>query len=90
MMLLAGLEPGKDIEIRIAALRLGEYFAKNSDLRGIYSVIGMMGLGCKQIPQPPAVTAVNLCSPSPSQVEEGMETPQSSAPVRAMGRGAAR
>ena len=116
MILLAGLEPGKDIEIQISGLQPGERFAeegiprsnrlartrfeglsviglsdvndrtltrnisilvqsaRSADPRGIYSILGMMGLGYKQILQPPPAESR---SPSPPGTADMLEPAQS-------------
>ena len=115
MILLAGLEPGKDIEIRIVGLRPGERFAqegvprpnrvartrfeglsviepsnvndrtltrnisnlvqaaRSADPRGIYSILGMMGLGYKQILQPQPAES---CSPSLPRTGDVLQSAQ--------------
>jgi FlaA1/EpsC-like NDP-sugar epimerase len=123
MILLAGWEPGKDIEIRIVGLRPGERFAeegvprsnrvartrfeglylietskvndrtltrnisslvqaaRSADPRGIYPILGMMGLGYKNIFQPPPAEPR---SPSPSETAEVLEpspSPPTAAPL---------
>ncbi len=128
MILLAGLEPGKDIDIRIVGLRPGERLAeelfgrservaktrfkglsvieppavdhrtlmqnisqlvqsaRSADPRGIYSILGMMGLGYKQILESPGA---KVRPPSPPRAGEGLDTLQSSSPARPLREGVA-
>jgi FlaA1/EpsC-like NDP-sugar epimerase len=128
MILLAGLEPGKDIEIRIMGLRTGERFvqesvprskraiktrfeglsvlessdvndgsltrnisglvqtARSADPRGIYSILGMMGLGYSHFPQPPPAESRPTL---PLGAEEIHNTPQSTPHAPALRKGAA-
>jgi FlaA1/EpsC-like NDP-sugar epimerase len=117
MILLAGLEPEKDIAIRMIGLRPGERLAeelvsrservaktrfkelsvidppavnhrtllmnisqlvqaaRSTDPRGIHSILGMMGLGYKHYPQPPAG---KLRPPSSPLAGECLDSRQSS------------
>jgi O-antigen biosynthesis protein WbqV len=128
MILLAGLEPGKDIEIRIVGLRPGERFAeegvprsnrvartrfeglsviepseandrtltpnisslvqaaRSADPSGIYSILGMMGLGYKKIFHPPPAESR---SPSPLRPEDVVEPEQAPPTVPPLSKGAA-
>lgn len=123
MILLAGWEPGKDIEIRIVGLRPGERFAgegvpranrvartrfeglyviepskvndrtltanishlvqaaRSADPRGIYSILGMMGLGYKKIFQPPPADSRSSSSPGTADVLEPAQSPPAVAPL---------
>jgi FlaA1/EpsC-like NDP-sugar epimerase len=128
MILLAGLEPGKDIEIRIVGLRPGERLAeegvprpnraartrfeglsviepspvndrtltrnisnlvqaaRSANPRGIYSILGMMGLGYKKIFQAPPAESP---SPSPPRTGDVLEPTQSPPTVPPVSKGAA-
>jgi FlaA1/EpsC-like NDP-sugar epimerase len=128
MILLAGLEPGKDIEIRIVGLRPGERFAeegvprsnrvartrfegmsvieptdandrtltrnishliqaaRSSDPRRINSILGMMGLGYKQILQP---RPAELHSPSAPGTGDALEPAPSTPSALPLSKGAA-
>ena len=123
MILLAGLEPGKDIEIRIVGLRPGErsaedgvprsnrvtktrfeglsvigpsdvddrtltrnisilvQAARSADPRGIYSILGMMGIGYKQILQPPPAEPPSPAPPETGDVQEPAESPGTVPPI---------
>jgi FlaA1/EpsC-like NDP-sugar epimerase len=122
MILLAGCEPGKDIEIRIVGLRPGERFAeegvprssrvartqfeglytiepskvndrtltrnisylvqaaRSADPRGICSILGMMGLGYKNIFQPSPTEPRSPSPPGPLEVLEPAQSPPTVAP----------
>jgi FlaA1/EpsC-like NDP-sugar epimerase len=128
MILRAGWEPGKDIEIRIVGLRPGERFveegvprsnrvartrfegldviepskvndrtltrnisylvqaARSADPRGIYSALEMMGLGYKNIVQPPPPEPR---SPSPPETVDVLEPAQTPPAVAPLSKGAA-
>jgi FlaA1/EpsC-like NDP-sugar epimerase len=128
MILLAGLEPGKDIEIRIVGLRAGERFAeegaprsnrvartrfeglsviestdvndrtltrsishliqaaRSADPRGIYSILGMMGLGYRQIFH---LAPAESRSPTPLETADVLEPEQSPPPAPPLSKGAA-
>jgi len=128
MILLAGLEPGRDIEIRIVGLRPGERCAeegvprssrvartrfeglsmieppnvndrtltrnishllqgaRSADPHGIYSTLGMMGLGYKRILRPPPAEP-HL--PSPPASGDVLEPAPPPTPVLPVSKGAA-
>jgi FlaA1/EpsC-like NDP-sugar epimerase len=123
MIVLAGWEPAKDIEIRIVGLRPGECFAqqgtprskgasktrfegmnvvessevdnrtlirnignlvqaaRSADPSGIYSILGMMGLGYKQILQPPPAESRSNSAPATEDVAEPAPSPPTVPPL---------